>query len=492
MNWQTEIENYDIEYKTAKNQLPKSIWETYSAFANTEGGLIILGYDERSNEWTGVDDPIKLRDDFLNTVNNPSKVSFNVICNKDIIIEEYKDVQIVIIKVNEATYSQKPVYLNSRLDNSYLRLGDGDRLANQSQLKAMITGSQEEVDTELLNNYDLNDLNLKTLDTYKEMLVQKSGNKKYDKMDYQALLIEIGAYKKDRSNNNLYKMTTGCLLFFGKYQSIRDRFPGFQLDYFEKSSSLDIRWDDRVSTGDMQYPDLNVFDFLLIVMDKLSLTTKDAFKIDSQSQLRLPFKKDLSESIREALVNSLMHAYYDADFPIKITTYQDYYEFINPGEMRITVPEFILGGTSKIRNTTISTFLRRIGISEKAGSGGPKIFDVAEKYSLRLPEISRKQDRTIVRIWKVDLFNSLSDLEDNEQMILKFIIENGSIARKQMIQELELGEYQYTKAINALLEQDLIIRLGNGPGTRYELPKNAEERAYAIKKQLKNIEDNIS
>lgn len=104
--------------------------------------------------------------------------------------------------------------------------------------------------------------------------------------------------------------------------------------------------------------------------------------LDESTKMRLPFKSDLLTSVREALVNSLMHAYYDSDTPIRINAYPDYYEFINPGKMRITVDEFIHGGNSNIRNHTMSSIMRRIGISEKAGSGGPRIFDVASKLSL--------------------------------------------------------------------------------------------------------------
>ncbi|VND77834.1 mobile genetic element [Streptococcus pneumoniae] len=43
-----KFEGVDLEYKKAKNNLPESFWETYSAFANTNGGKIILGIDEKT------------------------------------------------------------------------------------------------------------------------------------------------------------------------------------------------------------------------------------------------------------------------------------------------------------------------------------------------------------------------------------------------------------------------------------------------------------
>ena len=64
-------ENERLEYKAAQGGVPRSLWETYSAFANTDGGTIVLGVkecDDGSLEACGVADPHGLVSSFWNTV----------------------------------------------------------------------------------------------------------------------------------------------------------------------------------------------------------------------------------------------------------------------------------------------------------------------------------------------------------------------------------------------------------------------------------------
>lgn len=73
-------ENREIEFKESKNKLPKSIWETYSAMSNTNGGYIILGVKENKPEnlYTieGVENPHNILSDFWNSINNKEKVNY--------------------------------------------------------------------------------------------------------------------------------------------------------------------------------------------------------------------------------------------------------------------------------------------------------------------------------------------------------------------------------------------------------------------------------
>jgi len=43
-------ESGDIEFKSAAGGFPKSFWETYSSFANTNGGTIIFGIKEKDGD----------------------------------------------------------------------------------------------------------------------------------------------------------------------------------------------------------------------------------------------------------------------------------------------------------------------------------------------------------------------------------------------------------------------------------------------------------
>ena len=122
-------ENNRIEAKKALGGLPRSVWETYSAFANTYGGIILLGVEELADKsFCTVDLPApeKLIKEFWDIVNNPNKTSVNVLSSKDVFVQEVDGDHIVVINVPRAERSYKPVYVDGNPLNTYRRNGEGD------------------------------------------------------------------------------------------------------------------------------------------------------------------------------------------------------------------------------------------------------------------------------------------------------------------------------------------------------------------------------
>lgn len=133
-------ENNRIEAKKALGGLPHSIWETYSAFANTLGGVILLGveeYRDKTLHTVDLPDPEKLVKEFWDMVNNPNKASVNVLSSKDVVIENVNGNHIVVIQVPRADRTYKPVYVDGNPLNTFRRNGEGDYKCTSEELRAM-------------------------------------------------------------------------------------------------------------------------------------------------------------------------------------------------------------------------------------------------------------------------------------------------------------------------------------------------------------------
>ncbi len=95
-------ENLHLEFKTSKKKLTDSLFETYSAFANTDGGDIYLGIsDDLPHKIIGVDNPKQQINNFIKSVNNKSKCSCNLISDEDIELIETPEGSVIRIHVKK-------------------------------------------------------------------------------------------------------------------------------------------------------------------------------------------------------------------------------------------------------------------------------------------------------------------------------------------------------------------------------------------------------
>lgn len=139
-------ENNRIEAKKALGGLPESIWETYSAFANTLGGVILLGveeYKDRSLHVVDLPDPEGMIRAFWELVNDSKVASTNILSEEDVqlLIEDGK--RFVAITVPPAKPSDMPVYIEGNMmTGSYYRSGDGDYRLSEEEVWEILSDAK--------------------------------------------------------------------------------------------------------------------------------------------------------------------------------------------------------------------------------------------------------------------------------------------------------------------------------------------------------------
>jgi predicted HTH transcriptional regulator len=137
-------EDGHVEAKEALGGLPESLWETYSAFANASGGVILLGVAENPDHSFRVLellDPEELLEEFRAILADPRKVSCDLLTEDDIQILREEGKCIIAIFVPEAGADQKPVYLaNDPWRHSYRRVGEADKRCSREEVARMLRG----------------------------------------------------------------------------------------------------------------------------------------------------------------------------------------------------------------------------------------------------------------------------------------------------------------------------------------------------------------
>lgn len=469
-------EKYYIELKKAQ-ELPNAFWESYSSFCNTSGGIIVLGVieGEPQNEITGVANPQKAILSLWDQLSNKTKVNFRNINNNDVV--EYKiddDCTIITVTVREAPESMKPVYLNDKIENTWIRTGEGDRKATKEEIAAFMRNAAYGQDSLLLDNMDINDLDSDSLLMFKERVHKRYPKKKYLEMTNEKFLDEIGAGKMDIYSRQL-KIKRGTLLFLGKVNSIHEVYPKYHVDYFNRRGN-NPRWIDRVTDDEPSDYQMNLFNFYSIVYSKMSILLKESFELD-QYQLRIPFS-EFDETIRECLVNCLAHADYIQGYPsTKIEVFDGWFNFVNPGKMLVSMMQFVNGGDSRPRNEIVMKMFRLLGASERQGFGGPLIYKTAISNDFRRPEIITDIEHTELKVWNIDLVDSYPDLSNDEKVVLRYIVKYGSDKSiRELATLLDLTEYKVRKAVTSLEDDRHILRKnGSGKATRYVLERESIE-----------------
>lgn len=354
------------EVKRANGGLPNDMWETYSAYANTYGGVIILGVKELDDKhWrtTGLKlkDKEKLLDDLWNLLHNRNKVNINLLTESDVQTYDVGEDIIIVITVPMAKRSEKPVYINNDMFNqTFRRSNAGDYKCTRLQVKAMLRDQTE-------NTMDM------------EIL---------DDAEY---LRSIGAAAISPEDKQLHPTAAGMLMFGDEFNIVR-HFPEYFLDYREMLDPT-IRWTDRLQSSSGEWSG-NICDFYFRVYNKIIKDIKVPFKTSGGDRID---DTPVHEALREALANCLINTDYYGVRGVVIKKEPDKLILENPGYIRTGKEQMRKGGESDPRNKALMKMFNLINIGERAGSGVPNIFNVWEDEGWIEPVIEEKfdPDRTI-------------------------------------------------------------------------------------------------
>lgn len=423
-------ENEQIEFKEIYNE---NIYKEIISFLNTNSGTIYIGYDDNGN---------------LVGLNNSKEIEEKI--SNGIKTKIYPDAR-VFISVNNETFEEKNYisikvskgvdiyYLKEKgiVKGTYLRTGSCSIPASEETVKQMIIrNSSLSFETSISSNQNLtfnyisktfseNNINLNEINIKENLHI--TTNKKYTNLgllfsDQNPFSFKLAVYQSKEKENFLD----------------RKEFNGSILEIYD-----------------------NLIEFL-----KLNTAT---YGLISTS-----VREDIEEYpefiLREIVLNSLLHRDYSTLTSNIINLYKDDgIELISYGSLygNITVDD-ILAGLSTSRNPYLQSIFMRIKRVEAIGSGLRRVNSYYEKLGLNF-EVKALPSTFIVILPRITLNNgNVKNTNKDVNLILEYIDKNGSITRKNAEVLIKREKTSTSILLNKLVEDSILIKVGNGPSTKYE------------------------
>ena len=470
-------ESKTLEFKAALSSKSESYLKTVVAFANTDGGRLIFGIDDKSRQVVGVekDDVFKIMDAIANAVSDSCAPKIV----PDISFETIEDKTVVLVDI--AAGFNRPYMLKSGgLDKGvYVRVGATSRPADTEQIREMmLDGSNQSWDEQVCRSYALTDRAVKKLcSDINRYRTEKDGQNA--PKTTKETLIGWGVLKQDKTEvlpTNAFALLTDnpfgqakiqCAVFKGESKSVF-------LDRKEYEGSLC-----RLLEDAYQYVLRNI---------RMGAVIEGLIR---QDKFELP-----PAAIREMICNAICHRSYMDEGMIQVSVFDDRLEVSSPGALcRGLTLKDALKGRSKPRNKVIAEVFSRMGIIEKWGTGLQRIVDLAKQEGLKEPvfenndsffrvilyrgkeEAAQTTDKTIQTtdktIQTTDQTIQTTDqtVQTTEQKIMNAIAEKPTITRKELAEKTGLSESGIKWQLDKLKKEQKILRAGGTFGGHWVVKK---------------------
>lgn len=365
-------ESNTLEFKQDSSSLD-SILKTIIAFANTAGGILLVGVMD-DHTICGIETPGKVQEQIASSITH--RIKPQILPEFHIINVEHKSILAIQVE-----HLPAPYYLIDKGEEKgvYIRLGNSNRLASNEIVAEMKRAkyypffdkipcdnvTEDDLDKNLINQIFSN--NQISIDTAKLLSI--------------GILVQKG--KRILASN-------GGVILFAKQDIRQHHFPFAEVRCARFAGTSRAEFVDR----------LNIDGGILAAIEEvpkfIRRNTKMAGKFGHMRRQDIP--EYPIEGIREALTNALVHANYEiSGTRIFIAIYDDKLEIQNPGIMPpgMNIEQF-KAGVSRIRNPVFARVFGEMKLVEEWGSGYKRIKDACQMGGY--PEPMWEELGTVTRV----------------------------------------------------------------------------------------------
>ena len=462
----------DIEFKEARRDVPRSAYETVSAFANTEGGHLVFGVRQSGDDFevVGVLAVDKVQGDFLTTLRQPNKIS--VVLDVKEALHRHGDADLLVFHVPEASRAEKPVYLDGNIDRSFVRRGGSDiRCSVNERDRFLVDAMPERFDGRVIERNPETTFDSHSVKWYREIYERRPGNRSHADLSDLEFLEEMGLLVERDGRRT---PTRAAVLLFGCNAAFRQLLPRPVVDCQRFALSRDqadtgARWLDRTVL------DENLIRTWRSLVGWYERFAERPFRIDPATLQRDDTPPDYL-AYRESLVNLLIHQdYSDQGRKAEVRHYTDQTVFWNPGDAFDAAADLLEPGEKEVRNPRIVTAFRRIGLSENAGWGLRDVFRNWQQLGNVPPRITNNKRRKCFELvlLREELLSERQrlfqaqlgvHLTDEQARAFAFICRDGKATLPQLKAVTGLPATETMTVTDHLVTQGLVERSDGGEG----------------------------
>ena len=479
-----------VEVKRAGRGLPRRLWTTLSAFANTPGGgVIILGVDEESGfQVTGMPDPARLQSDLASQCDQMEPPLRPLIQ-----VHTLEGQPVVVAEVPEVPHTQKPSHYRGAglMTGSFIRVADGDRRLSQYEIQVFLDNrGQPAYDLDPVAAKSLDDLDPVLLDAFIARLRARP-DAPYRDWDRQRLLQVFRVLVEHEGR--LVPSLAGYLCL-GIYP--QDVFPSLHLAVVRYPTSRPGEVSER---GERLLDNVKA-EGPLVALLRQGMTAI-LRNLQRRAVVQGLFRRDVweypLEALREALVNALAHRDYSPlarGTPVQVRNFPDRLEVENPGGLfgLVTVERLGEPGLLATRNAHLMRLLEdlpaedgrvmcenrgtgitaMLGMLRAAGMEPPRFDDRRTTFRLTFSNASLLDDAALAWLSRFATYN----LNDAQRLALTYVRREGQLTHADYRRlNPGLDSAEVSRHLADLVREGLLRQHGTRRWTFYTLTSEAAE-----------------